>query len=197
MLLRRAVSICLVGTALLLPRAARADGFFVPYYGAALGGSIDLVDDTRKPATWGACLGSMSGGVFGFETDVAFSPDFYADSDDNLLGANSVTTLMGNVLIGAPFGGQRGPGFRPYFAAGMGLIRQRVEGIGDLVEFSANNFGYNIGGGAFIFFGKSFGVRADFRYFRNLSGDEDSFLPSFDAGEFSFSRATAGLVFRF
>lgn len=182
-----------------VPLSARADGYIAPYFGSAFGGTIsDLapLDDSRRPYTWGVCLGSMGGGVFGFELDVAFTPDFYAESDDFFYGDNSVTTVMSNAIIGVPVGGQRGAGFRPYFTAGVGLIRQRIESYGDILEFSADNFGYNIGGGAFIFFGANFGIRGDFRYFRNFGDDE---WDDFDADPytFNFTRATAAFVIRF
>jgi opacity protein-like surface antigen len=191
------VATSLAFIALLSAAEARADGFFIPFYGTAFGGSVDDFDDTRKPAAWGACVGSMGGGVFGFETDVTFAPDFFAESDEVLFGDNSVTSVMTSVLIGVPMGGQSGPGFRPYFAAGVGLIRQRIEGFSDLSEFSSNNFGYNVGGGAFIFFSKAVGVRGDFRYFRSFQGDDDfPLLPSLEPATFNYTRATAGLVLR-
>jgi opacity protein-like surface antigen len=193
----RVIATCALVTAALLPAPAAADGFFVPFYGAAFGGSVDAVDDTRQPATWGACIGSMGGGVLGFEADLAFSPDFFADSDEALIGDNSVTTIMASLLLGLPLGGQTGAGFRPYFAAGVGLIRQRVEGFENLAEFSSNNFGYNFGGGAFIFLTTNFGVRGDLRYFRSFQEDEASFLPMVEPATFNYTRASVGLVFRF
>jgi opacity protein-like surface antigen len=192
-----------VAVALLVaPTVARADGFFVPYYGQSFGGTLSEIElvsvEERKPPAWGISLGSMGGGIVGFETDVSFSPDFFGESDDTLLGSNSVTTLMGNMLLGAPVGGQSGAGFRPYLVGGLGLIRQRVDGVRDLADFSNNGFGYNVGAGAFIFFGSNFGIRGDFRYFRTF-GEDGGFLslPSLDPGDFSFSRWNAGLVFRF
>ena len=196
-MLRRVLLSCALAVGLLAPAVAGADGFFAPFYGAALTGTFNEVDDTRKPATWGAAVGSMGGGIFGFEAEIAFSPDFYAKSDEVLFGDNSVTTMMGNALFGAPIGGQKGPGFRPYATAGFGLIRQRIEGFSNLAEFSSNNFGYNLGGGAFIFLGKNFGFRGDFRYFHSLTSDEDSIIPALREGKFNYSRATVGLVFRY
>ena len=94
-MLRRALLTCAFAIALLVPVTTSADGFFVPFYGAAFGGIRGPVDDTRKPASWGVCIGSMGGGIFGFESDISFSPDFYANSDSNIFGDNSVTTVMG------------------------------------------------------------------------------------------------------
>jgi hypothetical protein len=182
------------------PVSSRADGYIAPYFGSAFGGTIaDLepLDDSRRPYTWGVCLGSMGGGIFGFELDVAFTPDFYAESDDLFYGDNSVTTVMSNAIIGVPVGGQSGAGFRPYFTAGVGLIRQRIESYGDILEFSSDNFGYNIGGGAFIFFGANFGIRGDFRYFRNFGDDDEWDDFGIEPYTFNFTRATAAFVFRF
>ena len=179
---------------------ARADGFFIPFYGTALGGSVDNFEDfqdARKPAAWGVAVGGMGGGIFGFEADVTFAPDFFGKSDDLFLGSNSVTSVMTSALIGVPIGGQDGPGFRPYFAAGVGLIRQRIEAFSNLAEFSSNNFGYNVGGGAFIFFGKNVGVRGDLRYVRSFQSDDDfPLIGRIDAPTFNYTRVTAGLVLR-
>ncbi len=196
--LSRALLFALVLGGLSTP--ARADGYIAPYFGSAFGGTIadvQFTDDEHRPYTWGVCMGSMGGGVFGFELDVAFTPDFYAESDDLFYGDNSVTTVMSNMILGVPVGGQRGAGFRPYFTTGVGLIRQRIESYGDIFEFSADNFGYNVGGGAFIFFGAHFGIRGDFRYFRNFGDDDDWEDLTGESRTFNFTRATASVVFRF
>lgn len=180
--------------------AARADGFIAPYFGAAFGGTVsdvDIFDEGHRPLTYGVAIGGMGGGIFGFEADIAFTPDFFGDSDDEFLGSNSVTSVMGNVLIGAPIGGQTGPGVRPYFAAGVGLLRQRVEAFDEFDEFSSSNFGYNLGGGIFVYFTDNFGIRGDYRYFRNFQEDDDSFFFDVEPGTLNYSRATVAAVIRF
>jgi opacity protein-like surface antigen len=130
------------------------------------------------------------------------TPDFFGESDDVLLGDNNVLTWMGNVLIGVPVGGQSGFGLRPFATGGVGLIRRRVESTGDLLELSSNDFGYNVGAGLMIFFGDRFGIRGDYRYYRNFSTSDfdldflDDLLGE-EAEEFSFSRFSGAFVIRF
>ena len=73
-----------------------------------------------KRFTWGVSLTWMGGGVFGVEGDVGYSPDFFGKTD---LGGSSVLTATGNLLLGIPFGGQQGFGFRPYGLVGVGVVR--------------------------------------------------------------------------
>ena len=115
----------------LTPAAARADGLLVPFGGVNFGGDAgeslgDGVD--AKRANWGVSFGWMGGGVFGFEGDVGYSPDFYGKTDT---GGTSVLSLMGNVLLGVPFGGQHGfwrspvwPGRRRHPPLGPRVVRR-------------------------------------------------------------------------
>lgn len=180
----------------LVPSTARADGFISPYVGTLFGGTLGDFDVEERPYTIGVAFGSMGGGIFGFEADLAFAPDFLGDSESFFIGKTSVTTAMANVLLGAPMGGQGGGGVRPYASAGVGAIRQQVEAFGDFLEFTSTDLGYNLGGGVMVFFGGKGGIRADFRYFRNFQKSDEG-LFDLEAGTFSFSRATVGAVLRF
>jgi hypothetical protein len=190
------VLVCTCAMAWLAPAPARADGFITPYVGTLFGGTLGDFDVEERPYTVGVSFGSMGGGIFGFEADIAFSPNFLGDGDSLLIGDTSVTTAMANVLLGAPVGGQSGAGVRPYASAGVGAIRQQVEAFGDFLEFTSTDFGYNLGGGVMVFFGARGGIRADFRYFRNFQKSDEG-LFDLEAGTFSFSRATVGAVLRF
>ncbi|HAK54950.1 MAG: outer membrane beta-barrel protein [Vicinamibacterales bacterium] len=163
---------------LLVPVSASADGLFSPYIGSAM-----------SQTTWGFSLAGMGRELVGFEFDLGYTPDFFVDeepeSDNNLL------TLMGSVIIGAP----AGP-VRPYVVGGMGLMRSRIAGPSDLIEFSRNDLGINLGGGLYGFFGETFGIRGDVRYLRSLSDGGEGIL-DFDLGDFSFWRTSVGVVFRF
>ncbi len=44
-----------------------------------------------------------------------------------------MTTVMGNLLLGIPIGGQSGFGVRPYGVVGVGLIRTKFDAL-DIVE---------------------------------------------------------------
>lgn len=182
---------------------ASADWLLTPYIGVTFGGSadigdvFDLDDDFERKAAYGISAAWMGGGVFGFEIDFATSPNFLDLSTGPIDWGNSnVTTLMGNLVLGVPIGGQRGFGVRPYATAGFGLLRTRVE-IGDLFDdLSSNELGVNVGGGAHVFFSDLIGLRGDLRYFRGLTEDDEGL---FDLGfeNFEFWRGTVGITFRF
>jgi hypothetical protein len=142
---------------------ARADGLFIPFIGWNFGGDAgdefgDAIDSSRL--SWGASLGWMGAGVIGVEGDFAYSPDFFGKTD---LGDSSVLTAFGNVLVGVPFGGQKGFGIRPYGLAGIGLVRAQGEAF-DIngQDLDENKVGWNFGGGVMLFFGTHAGVRATF-----------------------------------
>jgi opacity protein-like surface antigen len=188
------------------PTRAAADWLFTPFLGANFGGNAnfgafdDFDDEVEKRVDFGATLGWMGKGIVGFEVDFGWSPNFFENTvgpGNFAFGDSNVTTLMGNVLIGAPIGGQSGPGIRPYGSAGVGLIRSRVSGGDFLNDLNTNDFGVNIGGGVHGFFNDSVGIRGDIRYFRSL---QDKVADNeFDLGlaDFDFWRATVGLTFRF
>lgn len=186
--------VCVAALAL-APGQARADGWLTGFYGVTYN---DLLPDDRKPKTWGVGFGSMGQGVIGFETELSFSPDFFGESEDRLVGDNSVFTWMNNMMIGVPIGGQGGFGVRPFLTGGIGLIRQRVESVGDLIDFSNNGFAYDFGAGVMVFFGKNFGVRADYRYYQNFeANDLLDVVFGDEADAFEFTRVSGAVVLRF
>ena len=170
---------------------ARADGFISPWIGANFAQEIG---DGRT--AFGFTGGGMGGGVFGGEFDFGYSPSFFGT--DNVFGSNNVMTVMGNLILGIPFGGQRGGGVRPYGSGGVGLIRSSAEGIsGTVTDVSDNSFGWNLGGGVMGYFGDHFGVRGDLRFFRTI-GLDDLLKAHFggEVNEIDFWRASFGVVFR-
>jgi opacity protein-like surface antigen len=102
---------------------------------------------------------------------------------------------MPALIIGIPIGGQRGPGFRPYATAGLGVFHRSLN-IANQSIFDGNSLGYSVGFGAMGFLGTNFGIRGDYRYFRNVEVDEIALL-DIRRGTFDFSRASIGAVFRF
>jgi hypothetical protein len=80
--------------------------------------------------SWGASAGWMGAGAVGFEVDFNHTPNFFEPKDSSntteLFGSNNVTSFMGNVIVGAPVGGQTGPGIRPYVSGGVGLLKTSV-----------------------------------------------------------------------
>jgi len=182
--MRRSIQVVLLLTlvTICVPRQARADGFFVPWAGVNFGN-----DQEEGDVTFGAGAGFMGSGTAGIELDFGYSPDFFGESVDN-----DVMTGMGNLILGVPVGGTAGSGIRPYFVAGLGVIRTRVEQLG--VSNATNEAGFNIGGGLMGFFGDHVGLRGDVRYFRNFGEIDISELQF--AGNFHFWRASIGLVLR-
>lgn len=168
---------------------ARADGFVSPWAGVNFG-SDSSVSNGR--GAFGVTAGSMGAGTVGGELSFGYSPSFFGTKDD--FGNNTVIDLMGNLIVGIPFGGQRGGGFRPFVTAGIGLIRTQIDG-GTLfnVKASNNDFGWNAGIGAMGYFNDHVGLRGDFKYLRNFNGDSISTL---NLGDLKFWRASIGVVFR-
>jgi opacity protein-like surface antigen len=189
---------CVLMTAvmvLLLPAAARADWLFTPYGGMTFG--KDAKD--LEHFTWGASGGWMGAGIVGWEVDFNHTPNFFEPKDSTdtteLFGSNNVTTLMANVVLGAPVGGQSGPGFRPYVSGGVGLLKTNVPGASDFLKVTANDFGLNVGFGAHVFASDHVGFRGDVRYVRSLENDEED-IRDFALGNFDFWRWTVGITLR-
>jgi hypothetical protein len=186
---------------------ARADFFLTPYLGVNFGGDADFgdvgdfEDNLEKKIVFGGSATWMGSGIVGAEVDFGWSPNFFevttGDADFDF-GDSNLTTVMGNVIIGAPVGGQSGPGVRPYGSGGVGLIRTHVDG-GDLFDdLSATDFGVNVGGGVVGFINDRVGIRGDVRYFRSLrDNDPDEDDLDLELAAFSFWRATVGVSFRF
>lgn len=204
----------LITTALFLtvsaaaPSRASADWLFTPFIGVNFGGSAtfndalgDLEDEFEKRGTFGASLAWMGAGAIGFEVDFGYTPNFFQSTEGSGnfdYGDNNLTTLMANVIVGAPIGGQSGGGIRPYASGGIGIMRSRITDAGDLIgDLSANDLGLNVGGGVTGFFSDKVGVRGDVRYFRQLQDSQNDGDLDLSLGSLRFWRGTVGLVFRF
>jgi opacity protein-like surface antigen len=200
---RRFVMVTALALATLLSStAAHADGFITPFVGVNFGGStddkfVDAVNDNSK-VNWGVGLGYMGGGIIGFEEELSYTPKFFAAGVT--LGQVNVITLMSNVIIGIPIGGQAGGGIRPYVVGGVGLLRTDIDRASTLFRTSKNDFGYNLGGGVMGYFADHIGIRGDVRYFRNINASEEADNPvgiAISKGNLNFLRGSVGLVLRF
>ena len=199
-----------------LARPASADWLFTPYLGINFGGAANSVDINtldeafEQRANFGGSLAAMGGGIFGFEVDFNYTPNFFqlteGDEDFEFFDVNSsMTTLMGSLIVGVPVGGQSGVGVRPYVTAGAGLMRANISFEDIFDDLSTNELGINFGGGLHIFFTDNIGFRGDVRYFRALEqGDDDDPLEDddfadedFGLEDFDYWRATVGVTFRF
>ena len=189
------------------PAKASADWLFTPFIGMNFGGSVtfndafgDFEDEFEKKANFGASLAWMGGGIAGFEIDFGYSPNFFESTEgeaDFDYGDNNVTTLMANVVLGAPIGGQSGMGIRPYASGGLGIIRSRIGDAGDLFDVSSSDWGFNVGAGVGGFFTDNVGLRGDVRYFRSLQDNEPDDELDVALGSLHFWRGSIGVTFSF
>ena len=189
------------------PTTASADWLFTPFIGGNWGGSAtvsddlgDFEDEFERKMNFGASLAWMGGGIAGFELDFGYSPNFFQDTtgESNFeFGDGNVTTLMANIVLGAPAGGTSGRGIRPYASGGLGIIRHRVNSPDDFFDVNSSNWGFNVGGGVAGFFTDNIGLRGDIRYFRSLQDNEPDDEFDVALSDFRFWRGTVGLVFRF
>lgn len=203
----RAMVVCaLLAVALLsMVTRAHADTLFTPFLGANLNGSPalslnEIVGDPSR-TNFGVSIAAMGGGVFGVEADLGYSPRFFG-TDINIgnvsveLAHNNVLTGMFNLTLGIPIQSHGGVGIRPYGVAGVGLVHQHVEPLGGAIDVSTTDFGYDVGGGVYLFFGRHVGVRGDLRYMRTASDNPLSDLIALKQGALNFTRASVGLTLR-
>lgn len=188
---------------------ASADWVITPFVGWNMGGSADVSGATSQTNTaskfehkidYGASLAAMGKGVAGFELDFGYSPNFFATTSSSngfqFSSDSNVTTLMGNVILGAPIGGHGGS-LRPYAVVGAGLIRTRVQDVKQLVSVnSKNDFGMDVGAGLMGFFAQNVGLRGDVRYFRGFRGSSDNTV-GLGLSDFRYWRASLGVSFKF
>ena len=170
---------------------ARAEGFISPFVGYDFGGDAScpaVINCEDKRLNAGVTLGAM-GSVFGFEEEFAYAKDFFGTAPGL---KSSVLTVMSNVMLIPNIGP-----VRPYAVAGLGLVKTHVElSPSSVLTTDNNNFGWDIGGGVMILFGKHIGVRGDLRYFHSF---QDATIVGFDFGgeKLDFGRASAAVVFKF
>jgi hypothetical protein len=168
---------------------ARADGFIVPFVGYNFGGDSgncpSLTDCAEKRLNFGVAFGSM-GTAVGFEQDISYAKNFFGEEP----GAdNSVFSAMSNLIIGPGVGP-----VRPYFVAGVGLIRPHVSSLlGSVTGVGRNSLGYDFGGGLTGMFGPV-GIRGDIRHFKTMQSVD--FL-IFTGQKLDFWRASGGLMLTF
>ena len=180
-------------TALLMPRAAAAQGFINPFFGWNFGGDAKCLEITGcqdHTTNWGVSFGSL-GRVFGFEEELGYSKNFFGEAPTY---NSDVFTLMSNLLISAPI-----PVVRPYVVTGVGLMRSHVEpSVGSILSASAanNSFGWDLGGGLIVG-GSHFGVRGDVRYFHTFQDLEFAGVNLASDEKLNFGRAAIGLFFKF
>jgi opacity protein-like surface antigen len=187
-------------------RPARADVLLTPFVGTNFGGSATspLTNVVGDPShtTFGGSIAMMSGGVFGLEADLGYTPRFFG-ADREVGGIpisvvrNNVLTAMVSLTAGVPLQSGSGVGVRPYAVGGIGLVRQQLSAAAGFVNYDANNVGYDVGGGLMVFLSPNVGIRGDVRHFRTLGGNTVLDLVDLEPGDFNYTRATIGVTFRY
>ena len=175
-----------------VPAPAQADTVFTPY----IGRSFATWDDAVKVTTIGASMASTMGGGLGFELD--FGRTSEAQGSAAFADNSRVTMLMGNAVLGFPFGR-----FRPYLVGGLGWLRKEV--LSDGAAAHSGGLGLDLGGGILGFLSGSVGIRVDLRYVRSVTEEDlDTIrapaglgLAEFLVEDISFWRASTGLAIRF
>ncbi|HET7746740.1 MAG TPA: outer membrane beta-barrel protein [Vicinamibacteria bacterium] len=183
--------IALVGASVLAvlgtTRVAHADTLLIPHAGVVARGDLD-----ESHTTYGGTIAFMGDSAWGLEIEGTYTPDFFGEDEAFDFTDNNVTTLMASVLLGTG-----GDGGRLYLSAGAGLLKSRVADADEFFDVDSTDFGVSAGVGGMAFFSDRFGVRGDVRYFRNLADPESDDEFDIDFGDFSYWRATGGLVLRF
>jgi len=174
---------------------AHAQGFFTPSLGVTLANQSG-----EGRADFGAALGWVDPRApLGVELDVVYAPSFFGGA--GVYGANSVTTVMGNVIIAAGDTGRYGVGrrraasIRPYISGGVGVMHEVVTTATPGEQIANDDLGLNLGVGVMALSRRAVGVRGDVRYYRNVVNNAGA--TRVDFGAFHFWRASIGLVLGF
>ena len=135
---------------------------FTPFIGGNFGGSAnisgigeDFDDEFERKINYGASLGWMGARRLGFEVDFGYSPNFFGSAPTtpsfDSIGDSNVTTLMGELIVGAPLGGR----------ASLRVRRRRLDhgsSVDDVERLlrrtDSNDFGFDVGGGVMGFFSR-------------------------------------------
>jgi opacity protein-like surface antigen len=170
--------------------AARADVTLTPFIGSLFGG---VLPDNKT--NWGFDAAFMGWGAIGAEIDFSYTQEFIPTTfaTPEVHQAN----LMGNLVLGIPFGGTEGKGVRPYVVGGAGLYRATWKNSDFFDRITSNDFAVDAGGGLMLFFSNHVGLRADMRYFRTLRDSQAGSGIDFDLGALNYWRGTIGTTFKF
>jgi hypothetical protein len=189
----------LAGLVLLMsPAAARADWLFTPSIGSTFGNGAGF--------TYGASIGWVGDGKFGWEFEFASTPGILGGNVDDAIELNPLVaddldllddggfSYMFNAVVGGPRGGSSNH-FRPYFSGGLGWVSTSIESDVLLFEDNSTKFAFNLGGGVMTYF-RNVGLRGDVRYYQTLSEEEFNDDLGLEIGDYDFWRATVGVTFR-
>jgi hypothetical protein len=167
------VLIAIAATVIAFERSASAQTMFTASLGNSFGG-----DASSSKTAWAVALAGVGAHGIGAEIEYSETRDFFETPEG--LSHGKVVSLMPALFVQVPIGP-----VRPYGIFGFGCIRQRTsESEGGLLSnVTADDVGYNVGGGVILKFAPHAGVRADRRHFKVRT-----------SGGLSFQRFLVGFV---
>lgn len=165
---------------------------------AAGSANVDDPEGERGSANLVFGLGVLFiGEMFGLEGEYTRAPGFFEAGDRDLVLRSSAQTVMGNVIVALP---RRISQYtlRPYFVAGMGMMRLRSEDRLGLFPIRDTLPAVDLGGGATGFLTDAVGVSWDLRHFRSVGGNSGDPLVTIGGAraQLSFWRANMSVVIR-
>ncbi|MDP2320970.1 MAG: outer membrane beta-barrel protein [Acidobacteriota bacterium] len=197
--LQRATLLSVLLVALATPARAQ-DIFAVPFAGLKFGGATSIFDlefaAGKKTFTMGGSVVVLGNGVFGYEADFGYMPNFFNNKNSPPLykPGSYVIDLSGGVIFAVPESVTRG-GLRPYAVAGVGLAHaQAADGL-EIFQVRRTVPAFKIGIGAqALLLTNNVGIRFDLRHVRSFTGDDGSLARV--GRRISYSRFTIGLLLR-
>lgn len=196
---------------LLFPASALAEWQFTPLLGYSFNGSTTLIDfglinnqtaNDEPHLNFGGSVSLLGEGPFGLEALYIDTPNFFESKQFNIVLPRTLSSrtyaVMGNAVLTTPRSWNR-YGLRPTLSGGIGLIHADAEDPLDVLGYSLDLWGVNIGGGAVGFLSDRVGVRFDLRYFQNISSVPEEDLGQLTLGDplrLRYWTASFGVVFR-
>ncbi|MEY4635914.1 MAG: hypothetical protein RJA55_1712 [Acidobacteriota bacterium] len=186
---------------LAFPSPARAqDIFAVPFAGVKFGGATSIFDlefaADKKTFTMGASAVMLGNGVFGYEADFGYMPNFFKNekSPPVYKPGSYVIDLSGGVILALPEA-VTGGGLRPYAVVGVGLVNAQAADVLEIFQIRRTVPAFKIGIGAqALLLTNNVGIRFDLRHVRSFTGDDGSLARV--GRRISYSRFTIGLLLR-
>jgi hypothetical protein len=199
------IGILAAAVLLLTPAVSQAEWQVKPFAAVTFGGATTYNDPEQAVGTRNFAFGVsglLLGEVFGVEADFAYAPGFYQSEESafsGLVTGSSVSTWTGNLVVAWP---RRLAEYtlRPYFVAGLGVIRSNIDHAlpAELFDLADTLPAIDIGGGVTGFLSERIGVSWDVRRFRSIDREPGAVLTVLGADKHvSFWRANVALAIRY
>jgi hypothetical protein len=192
------IGVWLVAPLLLIARPAAAEWQVKPFAALTFGGGTTFVDyegAVPHPHRVIGVTGVLIGEVFGLDVDLGRASGFFHHGDQNLLLDSGLTTLTGDVIVAMPHRMTEYT-LRPYFIAGVGMMRVRIDGRFGAVRVASTRPAMDFGGGVTGFLTKRVGFSWEVRRFSSL-GDNQLQGASLGGERLAFWRASMAVAIRY